>query len=110
MGHLSFNFANSICYLGAARGIRTPDPIITNDVLYRLSYCGYARGDSPGAWALQARAVIGGRASASPQQGNFTRTACATSLPAWAAGAAPHRRRDFHYARAPERRAHASAE
>jgi hypothetical protein len=22
---------------GAARGIRTPDPIITNDVLYRLS-------------------------------------------------------------------------
>ena len=27
---------------GAARGIRTPDPIITNDVLYRLSYCGFA--------------------------------------------------------------------
>jgi hypothetical protein len=26
--------------LGAARGIRTPDPIITNDVLYQLSYCG----------------------------------------------------------------------
>src|SRR5260370_6120160 len=26
--------------IGAARGIRTPDPIITNDVLYRLSYCG----------------------------------------------------------------------
>ena len=25
---------------GAAEGIRTPDPIITNDVLYRLSYCG----------------------------------------------------------------------
>ncbi len=25
---------------GAARGIRTPDPIITNDVLYQLSYCG----------------------------------------------------------------------
>jgi hypothetical protein len=25
---------------GAARGIRTPDPVITNDVLYRLSYCG----------------------------------------------------------------------
>ncbi len=21
-------------------GFRTPDPIITNDVLYRLSYCG----------------------------------------------------------------------
>ena len=28
---------------GAARGIRTPDPIITNDVLYRLSYCGVLR-------------------------------------------------------------------
>lgn len=25
---------------GAARGNRTPDPVITNDVLYRLSYCG----------------------------------------------------------------------
>ena len=25
---------------GAARGTRTPDPVITNDVLYRLSYCG----------------------------------------------------------------------
>ena len=29
---------------GAARGIRTPDPIITNDVLYRLSYCGARSG------------------------------------------------------------------
>jgi hypothetical protein len=28
---------------GAARGIRTPDPIITNDVLYQLSYCGIPR-------------------------------------------------------------------
>ena len=28
---------------GAARGIRTPDPIITNDVLYQLSYCGLIR-------------------------------------------------------------------
>ena len=27
---------------GAAREIRTPDPIITNDVLYQLSYCGPA--------------------------------------------------------------------
>jgi hypothetical protein len=27
-------------FVGAARGIRTPDPIITNDVLYQLSYCG----------------------------------------------------------------------
>ena len=22
-------------------GFRTPDPVITNDVLYRLSYCGF---------------------------------------------------------------------
>ena len=27
-------------FIGAAREIRTPDPIITNDVLYQLSYCG----------------------------------------------------------------------
>jgi hypothetical protein len=27
---------------GAARGTRTPDPVITNDVLYQLSYCGDA--------------------------------------------------------------------
>jgi hypothetical protein len=52
-------------FTGAARGIRTPDPIITNDVLYRLSYCGHARGDSPGARALQATAGIGGGRSAS---------------------------------------------
>ncbi len=26
-----------ICTAG---GIRTPDPVITNDVLYQLSYCG----------------------------------------------------------------------
>jgi hypothetical protein len=31
-------------FSGAARGIRTPDPIITNDVLYQLSYCGVRRG------------------------------------------------------------------
>src|SRR5690242_9776096 len=29
---------------GAARGTRTPDPVITNDVLYQLSYCGGPRG------------------------------------------------------------------
>lgn len=29
---------------GAARGIRTPDPLITNEVLYQLSYCGEIRG------------------------------------------------------------------
>ena len=33
---------------GAARGIRTPDPIITNDVLYRLSYCGPGAVITPG--------------------------------------------------------------
>jgi hypothetical protein len=27
-------------FTGAARGIRTPDPLITNEVLYQLSYCG----------------------------------------------------------------------
>jgi hypothetical protein len=30
---------------GAARGIRTPDPVITNDVLYQLSYCGNPRSE-----------------------------------------------------------------
>lgn len=28
-------------YCGAAEGTRTPDPIITNDVLYHLSYSGF---------------------------------------------------------------------
>jgi hypothetical protein len=27
---------------GAAEGTRTPDPIITNDVLYQLSYSGHS--------------------------------------------------------------------
>ena len=36
----SFEDLNFELSAGAARGIRTPDPIITNDVLYRLSYCG----------------------------------------------------------------------
>ena len=41
---------------GAARGIRTPDPIITNDVLYQLSYCGEISGLSNGRHsALQAK-------------------------------------------------------
>ena len=29
---------------GAAEGTRTPDPIITNDVLYQLSYSGVPAG------------------------------------------------------------------
>src|SRR5580692_12223837 len=49
--------SGTICYLcvraghdltGAARGIRTPDPVITNDVLYRLSYCGGPCSSRPG--------------------------------------------------------------
>jgi hypothetical protein len=36
---LGVTFVNQLS-AGAARGIRTPDPIITNDVLYQLSYCG----------------------------------------------------------------------
>lgn len=42
---------------GAARGIRTPDPVITNDVLYQLSYCGGA----PGKTSLNACAPDIGR-------------------------------------------------
>jgi hypothetical protein len=34
----------SIDFIGAARGIRTPDPLITNEVLYQLSYCGISMG------------------------------------------------------------------
>ena len=36
------NEIRKLWLIGAARGIRTPDPIITNDVLYQLSYCGPA--------------------------------------------------------------------
>ncbi|GEM_PF-4474238 len=41
-------------FVGAARGIRTPGPIITNDVLYQLSYCGF-REDS--CWNLLVNAA-----------------------------------------------------
>jgi hypothetical protein len=37
---LAASLINQEPEFGAARGIRTPDPIITNDVLYQLSYCG----------------------------------------------------------------------
>lgn len=40
---------------GAARGTRTPDPVITNDVLYQLSYCGEPFGNG-----LTARHLISG--------------------------------------------------
>jgi hypothetical protein len=33
-------FAEVIETIGAATMIRTPDPLITNEVLYQLSYCG----------------------------------------------------------------------
>ncbi len=39
---------------GAAEGTRTPDPIITNDVLYQLSYSGILL-----AAAIQARGGLG---------------------------------------------------
>ena len=41
---------------GAAEGTRTPDPIITNDVLYQLSYCGLRRVISRGGVRMQASA------------------------------------------------------
>ena len=34
----------SVWESGAAEGTRTPDPIITNDVLYQLSYSGLPAG------------------------------------------------------------------
>jgi hypothetical protein len=46
-----------IGFIGAARGIRTPDPIITNDVLYRLSYCGISKGWTPLTFSLGPRWV-----------------------------------------------------
>ncbi len=56
---------------GAAEGTRTPDPIITNDVLYQLSYCGPREATSyktrrPRAtvmWRPAARAARLGRAT-----------------------------------------------
>jgi hypothetical protein len=36
---------------GAAEGTRTPDPIITNDVLYQLSYSGPLLGAAIQGWA-----------------------------------------------------------
>ncbi len=47
---------------GAARGIRTPDPVITNDVLYQLSYCGEPCG-APGQTGNAPAPDIGQRAA-----------------------------------------------
>src|ERR671912_432545 len=44
---------------GAARGIRTPDPLITNEVLYQLSYCGIANGAIREAALLPPRLPLG---------------------------------------------------
>ena len=87
---------------GAARGIRTPDPIITNDVLYRLSYCGPGAVITPG-WG---HCKQGLRSSAHRRGGReASRTTSATSLPAsarawrlrfqWPAGA-PDQDRPAH--------------
>ena len=47
-------------WAGAARGTRTPDPRITNAMLYQLSYCGMfavdgCRTDTGGKVAVQVR-------------------------------------------------------
>ena len=42
VGHITFRLTTK-CSSGAAEGTRTPDPIITNDVLYQLSYSGHGR-------------------------------------------------------------------
>jgi hypothetical protein len=53
---------------GAAEGIRTPDPIITNDVLYQLSYRG-ASGLDAGRYAAGNAAPRGVLITASGLQG-----------------------------------------
>jgi hypothetical protein len=51
-------FSFKFSYLsGAAGGIRTPDPRITNAMLYQLSYCGFftgklAAGVQPARWNM----------------------------------------------------------
>jgi hypothetical protein len=56
---------------GAARGIRTPDPVITNDVLYRLSYCGGPCSSRPGD-SLKTRAhLISGTAPIGKKKAAF---------------------------------------
>src|SRR5882672_5513300 len=52
---------------GAARGTRTPDPVITNDVLYQLSYCGGPCGASGGAENARAPDIGHGAALQEPQ-------------------------------------------
>ncbi|MEA2935324.1 MAG: hypothetical protein QOD74_1970 [Variibacter sp.] len=47
--------------IGAARGIRTPDPVITNDVLYQLSYCGIESREIAAAPAISKRGLVQAR-------------------------------------------------
>src|SRR5215469_14095579 len=66
---------------GAAGGIRTPDPIITNDVLYRLSYCGWRRyvsdsGGRPGWQAKGVKVLAAGRPVRSRRAQRLTRRGC----------------------------------
>ena len=42
--HFRMSSDLSVWESGAAEGTRTPDPIITNDVLYQLSYSGLPAG------------------------------------------------------------------
>ncbi len=53
---------------GAARGIRTPDPLITNEVLYQLSYCGPSP-TGPMHGARQAAPDVGRLLAARPSLG-----------------------------------------
>ena len=71
---------------GAAREIRTPDPLITNEVLYQLSYCGVAvvRPERP-AHSLKPGAWQGTRASAA-----LRRRGCAAPA-GWRPGRGPGR-------------------
>jgi hypothetical protein len=58
--------------VGAARGIRTPDPVITNDVLYRLSYCGGPCNSRALRDGLKTRAhLISGTALIGKKKGGF---------------------------------------
>src|SRR5215211_575747 len=72
-------------FCGAARGIRTPDPIITNDVLYQLSYCGNAgRFEiAAGRWIRKQGACHPGaaaRSAAAPTPGPGTHRAGSVAL------------------------------
>jgi hypothetical protein len=66
---------------GAARGIRTPDPLITNEVLYQLSYCGIAtlRSERPPSYPLPRRLAREGKGGMTYQTEKTLRRADACS-------------------------------